>query len=68
MYLVTFFAPKGGSGRTTSLMTAAAGLIEAGHHVGVLDMTEQARTSSRIGQSDIMLWEDSMVQIGRAHV
>ena len=49
MHIITFFAPKDGSGRTTALMTAAAGLIEAEHHVGVLDMTEQARTAARIG-------------------
>lgn len=64
MHIITFFAPKGGSGRTTALMTAAAGLIEAGHRVGVLDMTEQARTAARIGQSFITQWEDSMVKSG----
>lgn len=64
MHIITFFAPKGGSGRTTALMTAAAALIEAGHRVGVLDMTEQARTASRIGKSFITQWEDSMVKSG----
>lgn len=62
METITFFAPKGGTGRTTAVMTTAAGLIELGHRVGVLDLTHQARWP--VGQTDISQWEDSMVASG----
>ena len=64
MKTITFFAPKGGSGRTTAVMTTAAALIEAGHRVGVLDMTEQALTAARGGTTFITQWEDAMVASG----
>lgn len=60
MHIVTFFAPKGGSGRTTSVMAVASALIESGHVVEVLDLTEQACPSSVKGQSFLSQWADNM--------
>jgi hypothetical protein len=62
MHTITFFAPKGGTGRTTAIVAVAAALIDMGHRVGVLDLTEQARWP--FGPSDISRWEDSMVTSG----
>jgi hypothetical protein len=42
----------------------AAAVIDMGHRIGVLDLTEQARWPSRFGPSDISRWEDSMVTSG----
>lgn len=64
MRLITYFAPKGGSGRTTAMMTTASGLIAAGHSVAVLDLTEQARPGWVFGPSFISQWEDRMVETG----
>lgn len=64
MQLITFFATKGGSGRTTAMMTTASGLIAAGHSVAVLDLTEQARPGWIFGPSFISQWEDRMVETG----
>lgn len=64
MQLITFFATKGGSGRTTAMMTTASGLIAAEHSVAVLDLTEQARPGWVFGPSFISQWEDRMVETG----
>ncbi|MHA6266487.1 division plane positioning ATPase MipZ [Aliiroseovarius sp. CAU 1755] len=64
MHLITYFAPKGGSGRTTAMMTTASGLVAAGHSVAVLDLTEQARPGWASGVSFISQWEDRMVETG----
>lgn len=64
MRTITFFAPKGGAGRTTAIMTAASALIQAGHRIGVLDMTEQARLPPHRGQSLIAQWYENMLASG----
>lgn len=60
MDIVTFFTPKGGAGRTTSVMATASAMIEAGHMVAVLDVTEQASPNCIQGQSFIKQWSDIM--------
>ncbi|MBE0454989.1 MAG: hypothetical protein IBX58_15070 [Roseovarius sp.] len=47
MHTITFFAPKGRAGRTTSMVTAAMALVEAGHRVDVLDLSDP-RISERV--------------------
>lgn len=64
MKTIIFFAPKGGSGRTTAVMTAAAAFIEAGHKVGVLDITGEAANAARGEETLITRWKDSMVASG----
>lgn len=64
MHTITFFAPKGGAGRTTAVMATASAFIEQGHRVGVLDMTGQARLSPSVGRSFIEEWRDSMIASG----
>lgn len=64
MQLITYFAPKGGTGRTTAMMATASSLVSAGHSVAVLDLTEQARPGWTFGASFISQWEDRMVETG----
>lgn len=64
MQLITYFAPKGGAGRTTAMMTTASSLVAAGHSVAVLDLTEQAQPGWIFGPSVISEWEDRMVETG----
>lgn len=64
MHTIIFFAPKGGTGRTTAVMATASAFIEAGHQVGVIDMTEEARRSPKLGQSYIRQWQASMLASG----
>lgn len=64
MHTIIFFAPKGGAGRTTSVMATASAFIASGHRVGVIDMTEEARRSPKIGQSVIRQWQTSMLASG----
>lgn len=64
MHTIIFFAPKGGSGRTTSVMATASAFIASGHRVGVIDMTEEARRSPKLGQSFIRQWHASMLASG----
>ncbi|MBR2657208.1 MAG: hypothetical protein IKD58_12130 [Loktanella sp.] len=64
MQLITFFAPKGGSGRTTAMMATASGLLSAGHSVAVIDLTEQVRPGWIFGPSFIRQWEDRMLETG----
>ncbi|TQM93620.1 division plane positioning ATPase MipZ [Roseinatronobacter monicus] len=64
MHTITFFAPKGGSGRTTVVMATASAFIEAGHRVGVIDTTEEARRWPPSGQSFIRQWQTSMLTSG----
>lgn len=64
MKTIIFFAPKGGSGGTTAVMTAAAAFIEAGHKVGVLDITGEAANAARGEETLITRWEDSMLASG----
>jgi len=40
MHIITFFAPKGGAGRTVATITAAMALVEAGKRVHVLDLSD----------------------------
>lgn len=64
MHIITYFSPKGGSGRTTATMATASGLILNNHSVAVLDLTEQARAGSVVRDSFISEWEDRMVESG----
>lgn len=64
MHTITFFAPKGGSGRTTAVMATASAFIDTGYRVGVIDMTEEARLAPKIGPSVIKQWEASMLASG----
>lgn len=64
MHTIIFFAPKGGAGRTTSVMATASAFIASGHRVGVLDMTEEARMAPKIGQSVIKQWQACMLASG----
>lgn len=64
MHTITFFAPKGGAGRTTAVMATASAFIESGHRVGFLDMTEEGRLSSKIARSFIGHWQDSILASG----
>lgn len=64
MQLVTFFAPKGGSGRTTVMMATASSLLSAGHSVAVIDLTEQALPGWIFGPSFIRQWEDRVLETG----
>ncbi|SDO01047.1 CobQ/CobB/MinD/ParA nucleotide binding domain-containing protein [Lutimaribacter pacificus] len=63
MQIITIFNPKGGTGKTTVVMTIASGLIEAGERVAVLDLS-QPRESSLEGSRFITMWEDAMVETG----
>lgn len=40
MHIISFFAPKGGAGRTVALITAAMSLVKSGKRVHVLDLTD----------------------------
>lgn len=64
MQLVTYFSPKGGAGRTTSLMATASGFLSAGHSVAVLDLTEQVRPEWIFGPSFISRWQERMLETG----
>lgn len=64
MHTIIFFAPKGGAGRTTAVMATASAFIASGHRVGVIDMTEEARRSPKLGQSFIRQWQASMLASG----
>lgn len=64
MQLITYFAPKGGAGRTIAMMTTASSLVAAGHSVAVLDLSEQAQPGWIFGPSDISRWEARMFDTG----
>lgn len=64
MQLVTFFAPKGRSGRTTAMMATASSLLSAGRSVAVIDLTEQARPDWIFGLSFTRRWEVRMLETG----
>lgn len=64
MHIITYFCPKGGSGRTTAMMATASGLLLRNYSVAVLDLTEQARAGSVVRNSFISEWEDRMVESG----
>lgn len=66
MHIITFFAPKGGTGRTTALMAMASGLIAANQSVAVLDISEQGQPGSAFHPSVISRFEDRMVETGVA--
>jgi cellulose biosynthesis protein BcsQ len=48
MFTFTFFAPKGGAGRTTAVMAAASGLVALGKCVTVIDMSVQPDADGRV--------------------
>lgn len=45
MFTVTFFAPKGGTGRTTALMVLASGLMSLGYRVAIVDASDEVGPS-----------------------
>jgi cellulose biosynthesis protein BcsQ len=47
MHTITFFATKGGSGRTVSTMALASGFLALGNRVMVMDCTDQAGTDAK---------------------
>lgn len=49
MRTIAFFNQKGGTAKTTSTLNVAAGLVERGHRVLVIDMDPQASLSMAVG-------------------
>ncbi len=61
MQTITFFANKGGSGRTIATMALASGFLAQGKRVAVMDCTDQAATSPKGQQpSTLQNWVTQM--------
>ena len=58
MHTITFFANKGGSGRTIATMALASGFLAQGKRVAVMDCTDQAGINPKGHQpSTLRNWE-----------
>lgn len=65
MQTITFFATKGGAGRTVSTMALASGFLAMGKRVLVLDCTDEAKVdSSRDAPSTLQRWRKAMSASG----
>ena len=61
MHTITFFATKGGTGRTISTMALASGFLAMGKRVLVLDCTDEADTDpKRDTPSTLQRWHKAM--------
>lgn len=61
MHTITFFATKGGTGRTVSTMALACGFLALGKRVLVMDCTDQATTDPRTDlPSTLQRWRKAM--------
>lgn len=61
MHTITFFAPKGGTGRTSATMALAAGFLALGKRVMVMDATDQAAPKPRVPlPTTLRRWHDAM--------
>ena len=61
MHTITFFANKGGSGRTIATMALASGFLAQGKRVAVMDCTDQAGINPKGHQpSTLRNWEMQM--------
>lgn len=59
MFTVTFFAPKGGTGRTTALMVLASGLMSLGYRVAIVDASDEVGPSWS-DDSSLYSWYESV--------
>lgn len=65
MQTITFFATKGGAGRTVSTMALASGFLAMGKRVLVLDCTDEAKTDLRRDTSTtLQRWRKAMSASG----
>jgi len=65
MQTITFFATKGGTGRTVSTMALASGFLAIGKRVLVLDCTDEAKANTkRENQSTLQRWRTAMLGSG----
>jgi cellulose biosynthesis protein BcsQ len=65
MTIITFFSPKGGAGRTTTVMAMASAILEEKKlKPAVIDMTNEAGPLSRDKPSSLTMWERKMVKCG----
>lgn len=62
---ITFFATKGGAGRTVSLMTLASGLMSLGKRVLVIDVTADVALRGQF-PTTLQTWEAAVRQSGIA--
>lgn len=61
MHTITFFATKGGTGRTVSTMALASGFLAMGKRVLVLDCTDEAKADPRRETpSTLQRWRKAM--------
>jgi hypothetical protein len=65
MHIITFFATKGGTGRTVSTMALASGFLAMGKRVLVLDCTDEAKADPRRdAPSTLQRWRKAMLASG----
>jgi hypothetical protein len=66
MHTFTFFAPKGGAGRTTAVMAAASGLVAIGKRVTVIDMSVEPDVDGRVYRhmSHLGVWRQALAAGG----
>ena len=65
MHTITFFATKGGTGRTVSTMALASGFLTMGKRVLVLDCTDEAKADPRRdAPSTLQRWRKAMSASG----
>lgn len=65
MQTITFFATKGGAGRTVSTMALASGFLAMGKRVLVLDCTDEAKADpKRDAPSTLQRWRKAMASSG----
>jgi MinD-like ATPase involved in chromosome partitioning or flagellar assembly len=66
MLTFTFFAPKGGAGRTTAVMAAASGLVAMGKRVTVIDMSVEPDVDGRVYRhmSHLGVWRKALTAGG----